>query len=273
MHRDENGGLPENVGQLCGTHVTAPRDPNVLKMLRTLLLISGAGRRQSESRRSGCDFEEVGRTTRLNIGPCQIIPNVQRPFAAAVEAEARLSGAFLNYKEPAGIVSGVLAGAALSLIDRQVKPDEVDVRLHYRPVERSQYLRAWRRAFLSCCQRHQPALLCIVNRARLETLVQVSIGRSDTSSLPARAVRIDDGIGITFQQFPANRKNQFFFNLTALFSIVVRAEFGVERPAVQRRDIAQLFFERLLVEIFTVEEDTHVPKLAEGTATLVGRIL
>src|SRR4029078_8833071 len=88
--------------------------------------------------------ELPGRAARESIFPGELIEDFQVARAGQFETKARLPGTFLDDKEPAGIVIGILTRLALGLFDGEIETEEVDVGVGLRFVERTANLAARR---------------------------------------------------------------------------------------------------------------------------------
>ena len=84
------------------------------------------------------DADELAR--RQDVGPREVVPDLERAVARDVEAEARLARTLLDHEEPAGVV-GCLRRLALGLLGGQVEAEEGDVGVDARLVERRSRLR------------------------------------------------------------------------------------------------------------------------------------
>ena len=130
----------------------------------------------------------------------------------------------MQKNHPASSV-GVGAVAALRLRDRQVEAEEVmsgDTRASYSGV-----LTMVSGGSASCA---------VVSSTSLRSLR----GVCDTVvGLPTRLVRVDDRGRVLLQQLAADHQHDLLLVVARLLAVVVVAELGDTRPAVQLRDVAE----------------------------------
>src|SRR5690606_9825514 len=258
VYGDQHRHLIQDVGQVCRVGAGIPTYEPVLFPLAVLLC--DVRRRRLDQREVLVDRDMRTRRARQHVFPRQVVPDVDRGLLVDIQPEAWLTGALLDDEEPAWVVARLRAVVALRLLSGQVEAEEVDIWRDLRLVQ-------WRLddvtrgvGFLRRRQLDQPPL---------HRVVDVVVAR-----LPARAVRVDHRVRILLQQLAANNEHYFLLGLATFLAVIVITQLREAGPQMQRRDIAQLFAQRIGVERrvgFDVAR--HIPELAEVAAALVGRIL
>ena len=192
--------------------------------------------------------ELAGRDAGHRIVPADIIEGLDRRNRRELETEARFSRALLQHEVPARI-----AARSFHFVDGEIEAEEEDVIGRMRLIERRARLRPRRVLLL---RRREPIRFAQVARSSWRACAKITVLGYFLSSSPRMMSTACGSAGCPGRN-----------------AIVVVTQRRSRRPAMDLRNVVELFFQCILTQTFAVDGVAHRPELPEVAAALIGRVL